>query len=154
MLKVKCPVCGANKMANSHALTPGLVSALKKMAQYCVQEKRRVVTKKELNKILTFSESANWTKLRFHALIAKVKDEDGKNHGKWIITRLGWQFLRGGCDLPKIRYSFRNRVVSPEEINIEAPANVSIAEVNNSEPYFETIEDVVQIPAQQLSLTN
>lgn len=38
----------------------------------------------------------NFQKLRYHGLITPIRDDDGKRiKGQWLITRNGWEFLRG-----------------------------------------------------------
>jgi len=73
------------------------VLMLKRAAQHVIDTKKPVFRKSELN-LIDFGQSAygRFGALRFHGLIAKMKDDDGKViKGEWIITRRGWAFLRG-----------------------------------------------------------
>jgi hypothetical protein len=63
-----------------------------------------------------YNEFSNFTKLRFHALVAKVD----RKPGYWLITARGGQFLRGEIAVPQRVKTFRNKVLdhSREMIHI------------------------------------
>lgn len=142
----KCEHCGAKKVIDRHLLTPGLVSALQKAARLCVQTGNRNFQKSVVNQYLTKSEAANWTKLRFHALIAKVRVEGKHKRGWWIITRQGWDFLAGRLAVPHAKYTFRNKVLTDFVPESGVDRLVTIRDIKGMTPYFETIEDIHQIP--------
>lgn len=56
---------------------------------------------------------SNFQKLRYHGLVAKVKDKqtDRVVKGRWLITRNGWAFLRGDIELPKFVLVRNNHIV-------------------------------------------
>jgi hypothetical protein len=126
----KCPHCGANLYKPWHTLTPGLVKALSKFYKEICENGKNEWNRKgnELSK----NEDSNLTKLRFHGLIAKVYDEQGKRvGGAWLITKRGVDFLKGGLEIPSRVQTFRNRVVDHD------PKKVNLREVMQSEPYWE-----------------
>lgn len=136
----KCAYCGANVKKYWHRITPALVDALIKL-------KRSVIDKGE-NKVhllkdfhgqneLTRHEWNNFTKLRYHGLAVKYKDDDG-NHkgGYWLLTRRGSQFLRGEIEIPERVQTFRNRITDKSEVFVK------VGDVVGSVPYIETIDDI------------
>lgn len=129
-----CEHCGARLSGRWERVTPGLVAML-------VKFKRAVLAKNE-NRIhvwkeaaLTNNETHNFQKLRFHALVAKVRDSDGKHEiGYWLLTRRGNRFLKGLEAIPRRVFVFRN------EVKDHDAGFVDIADVMGSRelPYFET----------------
>src|SRR5258708_25152193 len=78
----------------SHDLTPGLVNTLRKFA-IAVGEHGRNDVHLEQDVKLTYSERANFTKLRFFALVAKVRRGEEHVRGHWLLTRRGSRLLKG-----------------------------------------------------------
>ena len=112
----RCPTCNANLKAFWHTLNPGLVSVLIKCIQFVHDHnKNEFHLQRDLH--LSVNEFSNFTKLRFHALVAKVDNKPGF----WLITARGGQFLRGEIAVPHRVKTFRNRVLehSPELIHID-----------------------------------
>lgn len=125
-----CTHCGARMKKYWHSITPGLVKTLVKIYE--------AVSKKGENKIhphkemqLTTSEHMNMTKLRFHGLIAKYRDEGEVERGFWVITSRGADFLKGKIQIPGKVLTFRNKVESHDD------QMVTITEVMRSEPYWQ-----------------
>ena len=83
---------------------------------------------------LTKHEWNNFSRLRFHALVAKVKDESGY----WLMTKRGADFLNGKIDLPKAVWVRDNRVIDHNE-----DVYVNIKDVVGTAPYLEKLEDIV-----------
>ena len=85
---------------------------------------------------LKYSQRSNVTILRFHGLVAKVRDENGKHiAGHWLITRRGASFLKGDISIPQKVRTFDNRVTdhSPEKVSFRdvmkmAPQNFPIVD--------------------------
>jgi hypothetical protein len=98
-----------------HTLTPGLVSVLITAVEFVHGAGRNEFHLQD-DLHLSVNAFCNVTKLRFHALIAKV---DGKP-GFWCITARGGQFLRGEICVPLRVKTFRNQVIdhSKELIHI------------------------------------
>lgn len=111
----KCPHCGAGMKAFWHTLNPGLVSVLIKCIQF-VHEHNQNQFHLQRDLHLSVNEFSNFTKLRFHALVAKVDEKPGY----WLITARGGQFLRGEITVPQRVKTFRNKVLdhSTELIHI------------------------------------
>lgn len=121
-----CPTCGANLKAFWHTLNPGLVSILIKAIQFVhARNKNEFHLQNDLH--LSVNEFSNFTKLRFHGLMAKV---DGKP-GYWLITKRGGQFLRGEITVPLRVQTFRNQVKA------HSPGVIHIDELRGQVPYFE-----------------
>lgn len=120
-----------------HRLTPGLVSALVKLHRAVRYYNRNRIHIHDDMKIgarpdfrLTDNEWTNFTKLRFHALAAKIDDEN--NHsGYWLITRRGAQFLRGLTAVPQRVKTYRNRVIDHDE------KLVAMRDFQRKVPWFE-----------------
>ena len=116
MTTERCPHCGANMKQFWHALNSGLVSVLIKCIQFVHSRgKNEFHLQNDLH--MSVNEFSNFTKLRFHALVAKA---DGKP-GYWLITARGGQFLRGEIGVPLRVKTFRNKVIgrSTELIHID-----------------------------------
>lgn len=109
-----CDKCGSSLKKYWHGITIGMMSALVKARNYVGDaNKNEFHLYKDLieeNKLST-GEQMNWTKLRFHALVAKVKGKEGY----WLITRRGGQFLSGELRIPAKVQTFRNKVVAYSE---------------------------------------
>lgn len=144
-----CDKCGASLKKYWHKLTPGLVRTLVKVYERVNEKGENKIHKNELT--LTHGEYGNFQKLRFHALIAKYKENGEYKSGMWLITRRGAQFLTGQISVPESVQTFRNKVVGH---SIE---EVSVADIigRRNEPYFQTDfaftlateEDLEQVPA-------
>lgn len=124
-----------------HKMTPILVHALVKFRS-AINDKgvNSVHLKKDMDDTrneLTRHERSNWTKLRFHGMVAKVRKEDKTQvRGHWLLTKRGASFLNGLCKTPYEVQTFRNKVVDHSD------QMVSVAEVIGSTPYVETIDDI------------
>ena len=139
-----CDHCGQKVDKYKVPLTEGILRALIKF--------RQAVSLKNENKIhlledmkgdveLTRHEWNNFTRLRFHALVAKYKEDGQHISGYWLLTKRGAQFLNGETDIPKTVTVFNNRVVEHSE------ERVFIKDVIGRQPYFEKISDITYEPA-------
>lgn len=130
----KCPHCGASMKMYWHRLTPGIIKALIKARSHVY---RTGINRFHLyddlvgDTELTTTEQMNWTKLRFHGLVAKSRKDGAIESGYWLITSRGFQFLRGDIAIPKRVQTFRNKVVDHD------PDRVDIGQVIGTTPYFE-----------------
>ena len=124
----RCPHCNASMKKYWHSLTPGLVKVLVKCYVYASEHDNEFMMK---NLNLDHSEYGNFQKLRFHALIAKKKEDGEKVERTWLITARGADFLKGTIQIPDKVQTFRNRVVE------HSPELVTIRDVMKSEPYWE-----------------
>lgn len=142
----RCPVCKASLKQYWHTITPGMINGL-------IKFKRAVVERGE-NKIhlledmtgknkLSRHEWNNWTRLRFHALVAKHKTDGEHDAGYWLLTRRGSEFLLGEAEIPQKVKTFRNRVIGYSE------EKVKIKDVVGKMPYFEKKFDFDLFNTQQ-----
>lgn len=133
-----CPCCGALMREYWHTLTPGIVSALVKFLKAVRHYGRNDIHIHDEMKAaagapfqLTDHEWNNFTRLRFHGLVAKVHSEENQS-GRWLLTKRGGQFLKGEIDVPLKVKTYRNRV-------IDHSADVTrIADFKSKLPSFET----------------
>ena len=107
--KAKCPHCSAPMEGRWERLTPGLVKTLVKFKQAVIYAGQNSLSPNNMPN-LSHSEKANFQKLRFHALVAKVKVEGRHAEGLWLLTHRGSQFLLGNLAVPRRVFVFRNEV--------------------------------------------
>jgi hypothetical protein len=135
-----CEHCGAKLRRYKHPLVPILVHALVKFAQAVhVKGLNSIHLKDDMDgtaQELTRYERSNWTKLRFHGLVAKVMEDGHQKRGHWLLTRRGALFLTGKEKIPDFVWVFRNRIVEHSE------RMVDVTTVLGSTPYVETIDDI------------
>jgi hypothetical protein len=137
-----CECCGAKLMARWERLSPLLVRCL--VSLYIrVHEKglNNVSISKELH--LSKTEYNNFQKLRFHAMIAHVKDHPGN----WLITKRGAQFLSGTISVPLKVKIFRNHI---QEHSHEM---VSLTDVIADQPYLDIREDFEYVAEEEVKET-
>lgn len=129
-----CDHCGAALKSYWHALTPGIIRALIK-ALNVVRERNKnefhLYDDLTGSNKLTTTEQMNWTKLRFHGLVAKVKENGEWKRGYWLITKRGGEFLRAKVEIPKKVQTFRNKVVD------HSTELVTIRDVIDSTEYWQ-----------------
>lgn len=135
----KCPHCGASMKKHAHRLTPMLVKALAKFARAVSYHGRNDIHLSEdmdgRHFELTTTEHKNWTKLRYHGMVAHADKENTRN-GRWLLTRRGGSFLLGEIEVPQTVWTFRQQIIERD------PTMVNVSDVLKSDPYLETIEDV------------
>lgn len=125
-----CPTCGASMKQYWHKLTPGLVKTLVKVYVRVSEKQQNKIDKSELD--LTHGEYGNFQKLRFHALIAKYKEDDVAIKGCWLITKRGADFLKGKLAVPREVLTFRNKVIEHSQ------TLVTVKDLVGKIPYFES----------------
>lgn len=138
----KCPHCGQNTTPYQVPLTKGFVKGLVKFRQAIeAKNENRIHLLKDMQDPeykLTPHEWNNFSRLRFHGLVAKYKEEGKHVGGYWLITRRGAQFLSGKVAIPERVLVFNNRVVGHSD------KMVTLTDVFKSDqvPYFEMITDI------------
>jgi hypothetical protein len=132
-----CSCCGAKMKLHWHRLNKGLVNVLIKVRKQVIAKNENSVSISELN--LSTTEFCNFQKLRYHAMIAKCKDEDGKRiGGKWLLTRRGNQFCKGLIEVPQKVGTFRN-VIRKKSFEVVGLRSV----LNNDElPWWDAFENM------------
>jgi len=130
-MEERCEHCGAKMKRYWHTMSPGLVRVLAKCYEYLLGQRalENRFAMKDLN--LDHSEYGNFQKLRFHALIAKVKEDGERVEREWLITKRGADFLKGEIQIPARVQTFRNQVVDHDE------ELVTITQVMQSQIFWE-----------------
>lgn len=123
-----------------YRITPGLIDVLLILLDYVHEKNSNNFTWKEVRDRLKPFQYTQQTKLRLHALIAKIKDEDDKFTGEWLITSRAAQFLRGDITIPQKVQVQSNTVIGYDDIN------VSVREVYGSDIYLEGKADFIAPP--------
>lgn len=101
-----CLNCRASMLEYTYTLNRTAARALIKYAAIVMAQRDRGMTFTEANKIylqgaatpggtLSSTDNDQKTILRYHGLIAKVKQDGKQKDSLWAITRWGWAFLRG-----------------------------------------------------------
>ncbi len=126
-----CPTCGASMKQFWQPLSPGLVKTLVKFKSKVVEKNsNKIHIPKDLQ--LDHNEYNNFQKLRYHALVAKYKEDGMHIQGIWVLTARGSNFLKGKLPIPKKVLTFRNKVIGySEEL-------VFVKDVIGKIPYFDS----------------
>lgn len=125
-----CPLCGASMEKRWCNLSPLLVKILVKAYAVVISKNENRFRLTELK--LDPNEYNNFQKLRYHALIAKYKENGEHQKAYWLLTRRCGQFLRGELEIPRRVRTFRNKVIEHD------PELVNITLVMKSEPFTQT----------------
>lgn len=139
--RTKCPHCGARMEGRWERLTPGLIKTLVKFKQAVIYAGRNSLSPNTMAN-LSHSEKANFQKLRFHALVAKVVSEGRHVEGLWLLTRRGSQFLLGHVAAPRRVFVFRNEVKHHDE-DVATVGQI----LRSGVPVFDGILDFEYAPA-------
>jgi hypothetical protein len=136
--KQSCPHCGQTINARKESLTIGIVRTLYKFA-VAVQSKRinKIHPRSEVK--MTKSEYNNFQKLRYHALVAKYKENGVHKSGYWLLTKKGNQFLNGIAQTAKFVHVLNNKVIDKSGPMIDI---YDIAENAENTPYFPEISTI------------
>lgn len=138
--ETRCPYCGASLKKYWHRVTPLLVDALVKFRAAVVSKNENCVhlvhDMNDTPNELTHNERNNFTKLRFHGLVTKYKEDGDHKAGYWLITKRGALFLNGRLDIPYRVQTWRNKVVDHSE------RKIFVREVRSDVPYVEALGDI------------
>ena len=131
-----CPQCGSTLKKRRESVTPLILDNLVKMREAVFRKgENNIMPSKELD--LTKSQYNNFQKLRYHALIAKVINNNIWEEGHWLITHRGAEFLNGRMRIPKSVWIYKNKIVAKSEDMI------GVEDVLNTVPYLERKGDIV-----------
>lgn len=123
-------------------LTEGIIRALIKFRMAVnYHKKNKIHLLKDMKTYefeLTPHEWNNFSRLRFHGLVAKYKEEGKHVAGYWLLTRRGADFLNGEISIPATVTIFQNKVVYRSERVITVKDVIK----DDSVPYFEKINDI------------
>lgn len=132
-----------------HTFSPVLESALRKF--------QRGVARKGRNEIhlrhdltgdlkLTTDELNNFTKLRFHALVAKVRINGHHKQGYWLLTRRGSRSLKRQESIPRWVKTRDNHVIDHSQERIWIGDQSGLPPIDLS---FEIADGDVFVPPDQ-----
>jgi hypothetical protein len=122
-----CPHCGAKIVTYRHGLNRVLVHALQVAWRESAQA--TMPFKVSDNEAFTFSERANFQKLKYWGLVDHATSSQGRPiEGFWRITVMGDAFVRGEAPAAKFVRTYRGDVAREET---PAP-QIHIAEVDPS----------------------
>jgi len=99
-----CPTCGSKTLEYHFILNRGLIGGLAKLYDAGVSSALG-----DLN--LTNSEYSNFPKLAYWGLI----ETDELHTGKWSLTKVGAEFLRGSVCIPKGVWTYRGKLVRTDK---------------------------------------
>jgi hypothetical protein len=125
-----CECCGAKLLGRWESVSKGLVKSLVKLKEQVIKTNTNSVHLKHLT--LSKSEYNNFQKLRYHGLVARVKNQSGEiETGYWLLTKRGNLFLNNTLSIPKKVLIFRNSIV---DRSLEATKVKDV--LVNEEPYW------------------
>lgn len=102
-----CSSCGQTIKIYRYGISNSMVRVLKAMARASDYPGKPI----DADKLeLKHSERTQLTKMRFHALVAKVKEDGHQVPRQWVITTKGWQFL-GNKPVPAKVLVYENQVL-------------------------------------------
>lgn len=146
----QCVLCQANLEKYNTGISIAMIEALIKISK-AVYRKSQTRPFTEANDInvarlpgeleLTHVERCSLTMLRHHGLIAKVKEAGKIKLGRWLITKKGWDFLRGE-EVPDTVTTFRNSVID------HSITTTTIGDVLRSGNYSTTLETLDRVLAE------
>lgn len=143
-----CEYCGATTRKYWYCITPGLIDILLILLDYVHSKNSNNFSAKEVRDRLKPFQYTQMTKLRYHGLIAKIKNGNEVFTGEWLITGRAAQFLRGDITIPLKVQTHRNKVIGYDDIN------VSVREIYGSQPYLEGNADFIwPAPARETAQT-
>lgn len=103
-----CTHCEQTLKIYRYGISDSMVRVLRAMAKATEPNTGRSIDVDKLN--LKHSERTQLTKMRFHGLVAKVKEDGHQIPRHWLITRKGWQFL-GKEPVPAKVVVYNNQVL-------------------------------------------
>lgn len=104
-----CTNCHQTIKIYRYGISTSMVRVLKTMARSTDKNTGRAIDVDSLD--LRHSDRTQLTKMRFHGLVAKVKDDDKHQIPRhWLITRKGWGFL-GNDPVPAKVLVYNNQVL-------------------------------------------
>lgn len=104
-----CPTCSQTIKIYRYAANKPMVVFMRAMADEVRNTNANDVNIATIG--LSYSVRTQVTKIRLHGLIARIKDEHGKQlPSRWLITHKGWDFVNGKS-IPKRVIVFNNQVL-------------------------------------------
>lgn len=89
-----CSHCWRTIAVYRYNANKAMATILKRMAEATHERGKTAIDVDTLG--LAHSQRTQLTKMRFHGLVAKVKDKDGQQIARhWVVTNKGWEWLKG-----------------------------------------------------------
>ena len=160
-----CPYCGfAPPLIYRYKLSDLDISALLKIWHAVVESGENRVNVRNIG--LSYSERSRLSQIRFHALIAKVKDDRDKHiPAHWLITKRGSEFLKGQISIPSYIWTQANHVIPREEVykRTENPKDLKFLKEFVTRADYKILKDfqssydildnkLIKLPVVQMSL--
>ena len=105
---LRCEHCNAKMVEYRHSLNQQLAECLLALAS-----QGGTIEFRELQKFISFNQRANFPKLQYWGLIAKMRDDETNERvgGLWGLTWAGFHFVRGMGTVNKSVWTYRNEFV-------------------------------------------
>lgn len=121
----ECPHCGASMKAYWYKVAPIMIAVLIKMKRAAMAKGGGYVVDviRDMDGTPNELEKCEWsqlTKMRFHGLVAKHRENGKHKAAHWIITERATKWLRNEISIPERVKVFHNQVIdqSPELVNV------------------------------------
>lgn len=105
----RCVCCGAKVQKYWYKMTPGLADILIVMLKRVRDTNKNHIKLRDLYDVLTPYQTTQMSKLRFHGLIAKHRDTDGRHDG-WLLTKRAGLWLKNEVRIPLRVQVYRNHI--------------------------------------------
>lgn len=137
-----CSNCGEIHLpapAHKEVLNKMKVVMLRRAADHVIKTMDNKFMVREISRPEEYSMFHNFQKLRYHGLIAPIRDENGKKlKGQWLITRNGWAFVRGEIELSKFVLVANNHIRERSEKKVSLrEVNAQVLEIQTRFEYFD-----------------
>lgn len=147
-----CSNCHQTIKIYRYGISTSMVRVLKTMAKATDKNSGRAIDVDKLD--LRHSDRTQLTKMRFHGLVAKVKDDGVQIPRHWLITRKGWAFL-GNELIPAKVLVYNNQVLGHEDGTTEIKRVSGEADdydaIPVTEPQARVLHDV-RTPVKQMTM--
>lgn len=115
----RCLCCGAKVTKYWYKMTAGLADILIIMLKRVRETNNNHVKLRDLYDVLTPYQTTQMSKLRFHGLIAKHRDADGRHDG-WLLTKRAGLWLKNEQRIPLRVQVYRNHITEKSKETVSA----------------------------------
>jgi hypothetical protein len=149
-----CPTCGQSRQATWYRLGAGHVRSLAKLHLAILHHGRNdIAIRQEMYEAegapfqLTTDEWSNFSYLRVFGLVHHA-DREHSRSGRWLMTRLGAEFLKGTNFVPARKLIFNGEIIERD------PRLVHVTEFRGKIPEYPKTFDHVLIPLENPPTTS
>jgi hypothetical protein len=149
-----CPTCGQSRAATWYKLGPQHVGSLAKLHLAILHYGRNDIHIKEEMKDangapfqLTDNEWTNFSYLRTFGLVHHADREHARS-GRWLMTKLGAEFLKGTNFIPARKLVFNGEIIERD------PRLVHVTEFRGKIPEYPKTFDHVLVPLENPPVTS